>query len=153
MHYLVSIAAGIPLGAGSTMVLIGIQNYLVDAYTIYAASVQAGGVFLRLIFAAVFPAFLPYMYSSLGIHWASSIPAFLAVLCMPLPFLFYKYGQRSGYDASTPRRRTSFSNGPEDYFLTRSHCLTIILLARKTGIRRLKCSPFDLLAAVLTPLI
>ena len=92
MHYLISIAAGIPLGAGSTMVLIGIQNYLVDAYTIYAASVLAGGVFLRSIFAAVFPAFSPYMYSSLGIHWASSIPGFLAVLCMPLPFLFYRYG-------------------------------------------------------------
>jgi len=32
------------------------------------------------------------MYSRLGIHWASSIPAFLAVACLPFPFLFYKYG-------------------------------------------------------------
>jgi hypothetical protein len=27
-----------------------------------------------------------------GIHWASSIPAFLALACVPFPFLFYKYG-------------------------------------------------------------
>jgi hypothetical protein len=33
------------------------------------------------------------MYNNLGIHWASSIPAFLALMCVPFPFLFYKYGR------------------------------------------------------------
>jgi hypothetical protein len=33
------------------------------------------------------------MYNNLGIHWASSIPAFLALACVPFPFLFYKYGE------------------------------------------------------------
>jgi hypothetical protein len=33
------------------------------------------------------------MYRNLGIHWASSIPAFLALACVPFPFLFYKYGE------------------------------------------------------------
>lgn len=33
------------------------------------------------------------MYQNLGIHWASSIPAFLALMCVPFPFLFYKYGK------------------------------------------------------------
>lgn len=32
------------------------------------------------------------MYRTLGIHWASSVPAFLALACLPFPFLFYKYG-------------------------------------------------------------
>lgn len=32
------------------------------------------------------------MYANLGIHWAASVPAFLALVCVPLPFLFYKYG-------------------------------------------------------------
>lgn len=32
------------------------------------------------------------MYEGLGIHWASSVPAFLALACVPVPFLFYKYG-------------------------------------------------------------
>lgn len=32
------------------------------------------------------------MFEGLGIHWASSIPAFLALACIPFPFLFYKYG-------------------------------------------------------------
>lgn len=34
------------------------------------------------------------MYEDLGIHWASSVPAFLAVACIPFPFLFYKYGEQ-----------------------------------------------------------
>lgn len=33
-------------------------------------------------------------YNNLGINWASSIPAFLALICVPLPFLFYKFGPR-----------------------------------------------------------
>jgi len=38
------------------------------------------------------PLFTVEMYESLGIHWASSIPAFLSLACVPFPFLFYKYG-------------------------------------------------------------
>jgi len=34
------------------------------------------------------------MYENLGDHWASSIPGFLAVCCIPFPFLFYHYGER-----------------------------------------------------------
>ena len=34
------------------------------------------------------------MYQNLGIHWASSIPAFLAAACVPFPLLFYIYGPR-----------------------------------------------------------
>jgi enhancing lycopene biosynthesis protein 2 len=32
------------------------------------------------------------MFDGLGNQWASSIPAFLALACVPCPFLFYKYG-------------------------------------------------------------
>jgi hypothetical protein len=43
------------------------------------------------------------MYQNLGIQWASSIPAFLALACVPMPFLFYRFGKviraRSKYAA------------------------------------------------------
>ena len=70
----------------------GIVNYLIDSYTVYSASVLAAMSVLRYMFGGVFPLFTTYMYKGLGIHWASSIPAFVAVACIPLPFLFYKYG-------------------------------------------------------------
>jgi multidrug resistance protein len=92
IHWSVSIIAGAPFGFGVVLIYLGVMNYLIDSYTIYAASVLAANAILRSIFGAVFPLFTNYMYQNLGIHWASCIPAFLAVLCMPAPFLFYKYG-------------------------------------------------------------
>ncbi|KAJ5575390.1 hypothetical protein N7450_009289 [Penicillium hetheringtonii] len=86
------IAAGVPFGFGMVLVFLGIMNYLIDAYTIFAASVLAANSVLRSCFGAAFPLFTTYMYNNLGIHWASSIPAFLALACVPFPFLFYKYG-------------------------------------------------------------
>ncbi|EAW22482.1 MFS transporter [Aspergillus fischeri NRRL 181] len=92
IHWIVCILAGAPFGFGMVLVFLGIMNYLIDAYTIFAASVLAANSVLRSIFGAVFPLFTTYMYQDLGIHWASSIPAFLALACVPFPFLFYKYG-------------------------------------------------------------
>ena len=65
---------------------------LIDAYTIFAASVLAANGIIRSLFGAAFPLFTKQMYANLGIHWASSVPAFLALACLPFPFLFYKYG-------------------------------------------------------------
>lgn len=94
VHWMASIAAGAPFGFGMVLVFLSIMNYLIDAYTIFAASVLAANSVMRSIFGAVFPLFTTYMYQNLGIHWASSIPAFLAVACVPFPFLFYKYGPK-----------------------------------------------------------
>ncbi|PTU23071.1 hypothetical protein P175DRAFT_0507816 [Aspergillus ochraceoroseus IBT 24754] len=92
IHWMASIAAGAPFGFGMVLVFLSIMSYLIDTYTIFAASVLAANSVLRSIFGAVFPLFTTYMYQNLGIHWASSIPAFLALACVPFPFLFYKYG-------------------------------------------------------------
>lgn len=92
VHFMAPIAAGVPFGFGMVLVFLGIMNYLIDAYTIFAASVLAANSVMRSLFGAAFPLFTTYMYNNLGIHWASSIPAFLALACVPFPFLFYKYG-------------------------------------------------------------
>lgn len=92
IHWIVSIIFTAPFGFGMVLVFLSIMNYLIDAYTIYAASVLAANSVLRSMFGAIFPLFTTYMYDNLGIHWASTIPAFLALACVPFPFLFYKYG-------------------------------------------------------------
>lgn len=94
IHWMASIAAGVPFGFGMVLIFLGIMNYLIDAYTIFAASVLAANAVLRSLFGFAFPLFTTQMYDALGIHWGSSIPAFLALLCVPMPFLFYKFGQR-----------------------------------------------------------
>ncbi|KAF3220416.1 hypothetical protein TWF106_006742 [Orbilia oligospora] len=94
VHWFASVAAGTPFGFGMVMVFLSVFNYLIDSYTIFAASVLAANAVLRSTFGAVFPLFTGPMYRNLGIHWASSVPAFLALACVPAPFLFYKYGER-----------------------------------------------------------
>ncbi len=87
-----SVVASIPFGFGMVLIFLSITNYLIDSYTIFAASVLAGSGILRSLIGAAFPLFTSQMFDRLGIHWASSIPAFLALACVPLPFIFYKYG-------------------------------------------------------------
>lgn len=59
---------------------------------VFAASILAANSVLRSIFGAAFPLFTQKMYEKLGNHWASSVPAFMALACVPCPFLLYKYG-------------------------------------------------------------
>ncbi|KAK1145084.1 hypothetical protein N8T08_004514 [Aspergillus melleus] len=102
VHWILSIIASAPFGFGMVLVFLGIMVYLIDAYTIYAASVLAANSIIRSCFGAGFPLFTTYMYNNLGIHWASCIPAFLALACLPFPFVFYKYG-------ATVRKKCKYS--------------------------------------------
>jgi hypothetical protein len=34
------------------------------------------------------------MYLKLGFQWASSLLAFLTLVMMPFPYIFYKYGKK-----------------------------------------------------------
>jgi MFS family permease len=92
IHWSASIILSAPFGFGTVLVFLCCINYLLDAYTIYAASVLAAGAMLRAVFAAAFPLFTTQMFHNLGIHWASSIPAFLTLACLPFPFVMYRYG-------------------------------------------------------------
>ncbi|PYI00018.1 MFS general substrate transporter, partial [Aspergillus ellipticus CBS 707.79] len=94
IYWLASVAAGVPFGFGLILIYLGTINYLVDSYTIYAASVLAANTVMRSTFGAIFPLFTTYMYDALGIHWASSVTAFLTAACLPFPFIFYRYGHR-----------------------------------------------------------
>jgi hypothetical protein len=93
IHWAACIILSSPFGFGCVLVILPVINYLIDSYTIFAASVLAAAAILRSIMGAVFPLFTPYMYGNLGIHWATSIPAFLTLICMPFPFIMYKYGE------------------------------------------------------------
>lgn len=92
IHWSASVILSAPFGFGCVLVILPMINYLIDAYTIYAASVLAAAAIFRSILGAVFPLFTTRMYDALGIHWASSIPAFFTLACMPFPFVMHRYG-------------------------------------------------------------
>lgn len=71
-----------------------IQTYLIDAFTIHAASAIAANTVLRSLCGALLPLAGPKMYATLGLGWGNSLLGFVAVAMLPIPWLFYKYGER-----------------------------------------------------------
>ena len=61
IHWSAPILFGIPFGLGLVVAFLSVLSYLVDSYTIYAASVLAANSILRSFFGAGFPLFTIYM--------------------------------------------------------------------------------------------
>jgi hypothetical protein len=59
IHWSVSIILSAPFGSGCVLVILPIINYLIDSYTIYAASVLAAAAIFRSIVAPYFLCSLP----------------------------------------------------------------------------------------------
>lgn len=69
-------------------------NYLVDTFTRYSASAIAANTFVRSIAAGAFPLFVSPMYSKLGVNWGSTVFACVSVVLIPVPFIFFTWGER-----------------------------------------------------------
>lgn len=80
------------IGAGFNSIFQQCINFLVDTYGNYAASATAANTFLRSIFASGLPLAARAMIRGIGIGPAMSILGAIAVLAVPVPFLFMKYG-------------------------------------------------------------
>ncbi|KAF4628190.1 hypothetical protein G7Y89_g9963 [Cudoniella acicularis] len=80
-------------GIGILFVFFPIQIYLVDAFTVFAASALATNTVVRSVFGATIPLAGPKMYSSLGLGWGNTLLAFIALAFMPSPFLLIRYGE------------------------------------------------------------
>ncbi|KAG6354434.1 hypothetical protein INS49_004451 [Diaporthe citri] len=65
VHWIVSIVASGFFAAGMVLVFVGVCNYLIDSYVLYAASVLAANTVVRSIFGAAFPLFTEQMYNNL----------------------------------------------------------------------------------------
>jgi hypothetical protein len=70
--------------------------YLIDVYgTANSASAVAANGMLRFAMGAAFPQFIIQLYdSSIGIHWAGSIFAFISVVMIPVPWIFFWKGRQ-----------------------------------------------------------
>ncbi|GAB1317589.1 hypothetical protein MFIFM68171_07799 [Madurella fahalii] len=94
IHPGVPIAFGIPFGMGNTLSFIYGSNYLAGAYGIYAASALAGNAVIRSAIGGALPLAGPAMYSAMTPQWAGTFLGLLEVLLIPIPFMFYWYGDR-----------------------------------------------------------
>jgi len=78
----------------NTLAFIYGSAYLAGAYGIYAASALAGNTVMRSVFGATLPLAGPAMYEKLTPQWAGTLLGLLEVCLIPIPFAFYRYGEK-----------------------------------------------------------
>ncbi|KAI4929642.1 uncharacterized protein J4E92_005307 [Alternaria infectoria] len=103
-HWIAPVLGLVLLGTGFFTIFQAALNYLVDTFTLYAASAVAANTFLRSAFAGAFPLVVTPLYHNVGVGPASSITGGFAALLIPVPFVFYIYGKRI-------RRASKWSRG------------------------------------------
>jgi len=70
-----------------------ISMYLVDTFTVYAASALAANTVIRSVMGAVLPLAGQKMYDTLGLGWGNSLLAFVALALVPVPWVLLKWGE------------------------------------------------------------
>ena len=94
VHWIMPIIGTAWVGLGLIATFMCIQTYMIDCFTIYAASAIAANTVLRSLMGAFLPLAGPDMYDALGLGWGNSLLAFIGLAMVPLTFLFYKYGEK-----------------------------------------------------------
>ena len=88
------LAATVGFGFSTLCIFISCYQYLIDCYEVFAASALASATVLRyLVCGGMVVVGIP-MYSNLGVHWALTIMGALSAVMVPVPFLFYRYGEK-----------------------------------------------------------
>lgn len=94
VHFIVPILGTFIIGLGAFWIQMPVQIYLVDAFgSEGAASALAANAVLRNIYGAFLPLARGPLYGHLGLGWGNSVLAFVGVGSVPIPWLFYRYGE------------------------------------------------------------
>jgi MFS family permease len=93
-HFMAPLVATGLIGFSLLMTFMPATTYLIDVFTVHAASAMAASTVSRSLAAALIPLSSQQMYAQLGYGWGNSLLGFISCLLIPIPFLFIKYGER-----------------------------------------------------------
>jgi DHA1 family multidrug resistance protein-like MFS transporter len=105
------VLAGVLIATGLFIIYISCLLYIVDCYLGIANSAVSANTSVRALFGAAFPLFAKTMYIRLGVAWATSTLAFIAIAMIPVPMLFLKYGAKLRAWSRNNRLRTEMGAG------------------------------------------
>ncbi|KAJ5342378.1 hypothetical protein N7541_011502 [Penicillium brevicompactum] len=92
IHWMAPTASGLVTGFGIYVIFLQCFNYLIDSYLTFAASVFAANTIIRSAVGAAFPLFSKQMFVNLGVQWAGTLLGCLALIMVPIPLAFIKWG-------------------------------------------------------------
>ncbi len=117
IHWIVPTLAGTFLSTSILLIFVGYLNYLTDSYLMYTASAMAANTICRSACGAAAPLFTEQMFTALGVGGGGSLIGGVAVLLAPIPFVFYKYGEKirvKSRFAPTPDKEPEKVTVPDD---------------------------------------
>ncbi|KAJ8082377.1 hypothetical protein PM082_008232 [Marasmius tenuissimus] len=94
LHWVVVDIGLVFIGAGVILNFQAMQTYVVDCFTLHAASAMAAVSCLRSLAGFGFPLFAPAMYDALGYGIGATILGTISIVIgWPAPLVFWKYGE------------------------------------------------------------
>lgn len=81
------------VGAGSVLVVTGVSDYVVDAYSQYSGSAMGAVATGEKVFSAVLPLATMGLYGHLGFQWASTLLALISLVLSLVPALMSIWGK------------------------------------------------------------
>ncbi|CAH2353575.1 polyamine transporter 1 [[Candida] railenensis] len=93
IHWIVPTISLSFIGCGLITIFLPCLNYIIDCYLMFAASALAGNTFLRSLFGGIFPLFAIQMFEAMHIRFAGTLLGCVALILVPVPFLFYYKGK------------------------------------------------------------
>ncbi|KAF4964023.1 hypothetical protein FSARC_8021 [Fusarium sarcochroum] len=94
VHWIVPVIGSGLFAIGVVTLFNAVYMYIGIVYAQYAASIFAGATLFRALLGAAFPLFARALFNRLGVGPGSSLLGGIAVLFLPIPFIFYRYGER-----------------------------------------------------------
>ncbi|KAK9359552.1 major facilitator superfamily domain-containing protein [Lipomyces starkeyi] len=79
-------------GYGMLCIFLMVYMYVIDSYEIYAASALTLVTFMRYLLSGVMTVVGIPFYRNVGTHWTLTVMACISALLVPLPYVFYKWG-------------------------------------------------------------
>ncbi|KAE8151006.1 major facilitator superfamily domain-containing protein [Aspergillus avenaceus] len=93
-HWIVPILGSVVVSLGIIVNAIVVVAYLVDTFTVYAASAVAINNLFKATFGAFLPMTGPSMYGRLGYGWGNTTLGLIVLVLTPTTLLVMKYGEK-----------------------------------------------------------
>jgi multidrug resistance protein len=93
IHWIVPILGEGVTGLGLMMIFFSTILYIVDSFTVFAASALAANGLIRSIGGGLLPLAGLTLYSKLGVGWGNSVLGFIALTILPISLLLIRYGE------------------------------------------------------------
>jgi hypothetical protein len=95
IHWIVPMVFQSLAMVASIMIYAPVSLFMMDTYgALYGASAAGAAMMSRYFLSAAFPLFALQAYRGLGVGWATSLLAFCTLAMAPIPFLFWRCGER-----------------------------------------------------------